>query len=76
MAGCSGQGKDKQNANKASTDLCENPNPSRTLPTSNPNGKTEYTDKASSTATLDTSNTTANYNWNADMGASAHMTPN
>jgi len=73
-AGHSGQG-NKQNTNKALMDPRENPEPNRNLSTSDPNGKTEHADKASSTMTPKLSNSIANRNWNADMGASTHMTP-
>ena len=72
-AGHTGQSKDKQNANKALT------SPSKNIESpaaSDQNGKSEHADKASSTVDPGPFNTVANHDWNADTGASSHMTPN
>jgi len=73
-AGCTSQAKDKQNANTASVDSAdthEKPTTNRTSPSE----KMEYADKASPTANPEQPNENANYGWNADTGASSHMTP-
>jgi len=74
-AGRSGQTKDNQSANKTTTDPTENPAPSSSTPSNGQNSKTEHADKASPAASSESGCTTSDYSWNADTGASTHMTP-
>jgi len=73
--GHSSQAKDKQSANKNTTDSTKNPIPSSSTSLNGKNSRMEHAEKASSTTNSESGHTTTDYSWNADTGASAHMTP-